>query len=53
MTEHKHILGSGWIRDGHVYRECVGCRTVLKCGTTQVIKSDYNYYKEMAKYYGV
>jgi hypothetical protein len=56
MDRHKHQLSSGWIRDGQVYRECVGCRSVFVRSLdkqTKTIKSDFNYYKGMADYYGI
>lgn len=52
---HKHQLSAGWIRYGETFRECIQCRQVIKWNGkyAQLVKSDYHYYKDMARYYGV
>jgi hypothetical protein len=47
---HKHVLASGWIRDGQTFRECVQCRQVV--GSGKLWKSDYYYYRNMSIYWG-
>lgn len=52
MNQHRHSFSSGWIRGRQTFRECVGCRQVFRWygdnRKPEIMKSDYNYYKEMA-----
>lgn len=57
INEHRHVLGSGWIRGRQTYRECVGCRQVFRWygdnKRPELMRSDYNYYREMAEYHAI
>jgi dissimilatory sulfite reductase (desulfoviridin) alpha/beta subunit len=51
-NKHQHVFISGWIRGRQLYRECISCRQTYRWYETNkipdIIKSDYDYYKEMA-----
>lgn len=54
--EHRHVWASGWIANGKTFRECTVCREGREYTGKRVrgqIKTDFNYYKSMAAYYGI
>jgi hypothetical protein len=54
MSQHNHVLSSGWINSNKLFRECMYCRKVFAWDCKVIHpKSDYTYYKQMAEYYEI